>query len=108
MGRPIDFQVTEPDDETYRTGRLKLGVSATVTDTRLQAVLGADTAIWSLCADQPHNDILRRADDQAAFRQELRRLYNRIKARHGEERDAARLSSASRLTGGRGRTRLDA
>jgi hypothetical protein len=46
-------------------------------------VLGADAAIWSLCADQPHNDILRRADDQATFRQELRRLYDRIKARHG-------------------------
>jgi len=55
-----------------------------VTDTRLQTVLGADAAIWSLCADQPHNDILRRVDDQAAFRRELRRLYDRIKARHGE------------------------
>ena len=32
----------------------------------------------------PHNDILRRADDQAAFRSALRRLYDRIKAHHGE------------------------
>jgi hypothetical protein len=37
-----------------------------------------------LCADQPHNDILRRADDQATFRREIRRVYDRIKARHGE------------------------
>jgi len=83
-GPPITFQVTEPDAGLTGPVGLKLGVSATVTDTRLQAVLGADVAIWSLCADQPHNDILRRADDQAAFRRELRRLYDRIKARHGE------------------------
>jgi hypothetical protein len=37
-----------------------------------------------LCADQPHNDIVRRPDDQATFRREIRRLYDRIKARHGE------------------------
>jgi hypothetical protein len=81
---PIAIRATEPDDKLSGAVALKLGISATVTDARLQAVLGADAAIWSLCADQPHNDILRRADDQAAFRQELRRLYDRIKARHGE------------------------
>jgi len=47
-------------------------------------VAGGDAAIWSFCADRPRNDILRRADDQATFRWELRRLYDRIKARHGE------------------------
>ena len=83
-GPPIKFRITEPDGGLSGPAALKLGVSATVTDTRLQAVLGADTAIWSLCADQPHNDILRQAFDQATFRQELRRLYDRIKAHHGE------------------------
>jgi hypothetical protein len=63
---------------------LKLGVSATVTDDRIHTVLGADAAIWSLCVDEPHNDILRRPEDKAAFRTALRRLYDRIKARHGE------------------------
>jgi hypothetical protein len=81
---PITFQVTEPDAGLTGPVGLTLGVSATVTDTPLQAVLGADVAIWSLCADQPYNDILRRADDQVAFRRELRRLYDRINARHGE------------------------
>jgi hypothetical protein len=83
-GPPIAIRATEPDDELSGAVALKLGYSATVTDSRLQAVLGADAAIWSLCADRPHNDILRRADDQEAFRRELRRLYDRIKARHGE------------------------
>ena len=45
---------------------------------------GGDAATGQLCADQPHNDIVRRPDDQATFRREIRRLYDRIKARHGE------------------------
>jgi hypothetical protein len=83
-GPPIAIRVTEPDHQLSGRVALKLGFSATVMNARLQAVLGSDAAIWSLCADLPHNDILRRADDQAAFRRELRRLYDRIKARHGE------------------------
>jgi hypothetical protein len=83
-GPSIMFRTTEPDDRLLGAIALKLGVSVTVTDARLQAVLGADAAIWSLCADQPHNDILRRPEDQAKFRRELRRLYDHIKARHGE------------------------
>jgi len=83
-GPLITFRTTEPDDRLPSKVALKVAVSATVTDERLEAVAGGDAAIWSLCADQPHNDILRRADDQATFRRELRRLYDRIKARHGE------------------------
>lgn len=62
---------------------LKLGVSATITDDRIERVLGPETAIWSLCAENPHNDIVRRPDDQSAYRSALRRLFDRIKARHG-------------------------
>ena len=80
-GRPSLFG---PDDGLPGEVALKLAISATVTDERLQTAAGGDAAIWSLCADQPHNDILRRADDQATFLRELRRLYDRIKARHGE------------------------
>jgi hypothetical protein len=56
-GPPIAIRVTEPDDKLSGPVALKLGFSATVTDAKLHAVLGADAAIWSLCADQPHNDI---------------------------------------------------
>lgn len=81
---PMTFEVSEPDVEATGSVALKLGVSATVVDTRIRSVLGPDTAVWSLCAEQPHNDILRRPEDQAVFRGTLRRLYDRIKARHGE------------------------
>jgi hypothetical protein len=80
----VAFQVGEPELAARGPVALKLAVSATVTDERIRNVLGEDAAIWSLCADDPHNDILRRADDQAAFRGVLRRLYDRIKAHHGE------------------------
>lgn len=82
---PMTLRVTAPVSQRSGAVALKLGVSATIADTRLEAVLGSDASIWSLCADDPHNDILRRPEDQSAFRQELRRLYNRIKAQHGEE-----------------------
>lgn len=80
----ITFHVSEPDRPVPGPVALKLGVSATVVDDRIRAVLGPDAAIWSLCADIPHNDVLRRPEDQMHFRNALRRLYDCIKARHGE------------------------
>lgn len=63
---------------------LKLALSATVTDDRIRAVLGDDAAIWSLAAENPHNDIMRRPEDLVEFKRHLRRLLDRIKAVHGE------------------------
>ena len=63
---------------------LKLALSATVTDDRLRAVLGDDVAIWSLTAESPHNDIMRRPEDLVEFKRHLRRLFDQIKAVHGE------------------------
>jgi hypothetical protein len=81
---PIRFQVSEPPTGAAGAVALKLGVSATITDDRIHQALCPDAAIWSLSAAHPHNDILRRPDDQAVYRRELRRLFDRIKARHGE------------------------
>lgn len=81
----IRFVETEPS--SYAGDRplaLKLALSATVTDDRIQAVLGADVAIWSLIAEEPHNDIMRRPQDLSEFRQRIRRILDRIKVAHGE------------------------
>jgi SMODS-associated and fused to various effectors sensor domain len=51
-GPPITFRTTEPDDRLPGKVALKLAVSATVTDERLQAMAGGDAAIWSLGANQ--------------------------------------------------------
>lgn len=80
----ITFQVGEYLGPPEAAVALKLALSATVTDDRILAVLGHDAAIWSLTADNPHNDILRRPEDLVEFRRHLRRLLDRIKAIHGE------------------------
>ena len=50
-----------------------------MTDDRITKLLGEDAAIWSVTASEPHNDILRRPEDQ------MRSLFDRIKAEHGED-----------------------
>lgn len=79
----IQFTVSEPRQYSGSVA-LKLGVSATINNDRIHKVLGSEASIWSICAATPHNDILRRPEDQSAFRSLLRRLYDRIKACHGE------------------------
>lgn len=80
---PITYRVSEPAKGKNGPIALKLGISATLTDNRITQVLG-DAAIWSVTVDAPHNDILRRPEDQAAFRRLMRGLFDRIKAAHGE------------------------
>lgn len=80
----ITFQVGEYSGPPEAAVALKLALSATVTDERIRAVLGDDTAIWSLTAENPHNDIMRRPEDLVEFKRHLRRLLDRIKAVHGE------------------------
>lgn len=83
-GARVCYQIAEPASGRSGAVALKLGVSATITDDRIERVLGHDAAIWSLCADAPHNDIVRSPEDQAVYRTALRRLFDTIKARHGD------------------------
>lgn len=81
----VRFVETMPEDAAGRSSvALKLALSATVTDDRIRAVLGDDVAIWSLTAEEPHNDIMRRPQDLSEFKQRVRTLLDRIKAVHGE------------------------
>lgn len=81
----ITFQVAEYAGPPEATIALKLALSATVIDDRIRRVLGDDAAIWSLTAENPHNDIMRRPEDLVEFKRHLRRLLDRIKAVHGEK-----------------------
>jgi hypothetical protein len=80
----ITYSRGEPAQDRTGPVALKLGVSATITDDRIERVLGEDTAIWSLCAEAPHNDIVRCPEDQVAYRKALRLLFDAIKGRHGD------------------------
>jgi len=80
---PVRYRISEPASGRSGEVALKLGVSATITDDRIERVLGSDAAIWSLCAESAHNDIVRSPEDQAGYRTALRRLFDAIKAKHG-------------------------
>jgi hypothetical protein len=85
-GQPaITFLIGECEGAPRSPVALKLALSATVTDDRIHAVLGKDVAIWSLTAENPHNDVMRRPEDLAEFKRHLRLLLDRIKATHGED-----------------------
>jgi hypothetical protein len=78
-GEPMRFQASGSDVRSRKVA-LKLGLSATITDDRIQRVLGDAVPIWSVTAEAPHNDIIRRAADLRIFRRMLRRTFNEIKA----------------------------
>lgn len=80
----ITYHVREYAGPSDVAVALKLALSATITDDRIKAVLGDDAAIWSLTAENPHNDIMRRPEDLVEFKRHLRQLFDRIKAVHGE------------------------
>lgn len=79
----VAFNLSEPSTANGKVA-LVLGVSATVEHDRIIAACGPDAAIWSVTAANPHNDIVRSAEDQIEFRRLLRQVFNRIKAVHGE------------------------
>jgi hypothetical protein len=80
----VTYRARAPELPASGAVALKLGISATISDDRIRRQLGSDAAIWELCADAPHNDIIRSPEDQTAYRVALRRMFNDIKARHGD------------------------
>lgn len=83
-GTPLQFSVRRP---TSFKGipALVLGVSAPISDERITSVLGDDISIWSISADAPGNDVMRRKEDLSRFRREVRAILADIKAAHGEK-----------------------
>lgn len=81
----ISFKVKDYSGPKDVPIALKVAISATVDDERIRSVLSDDAAIWSITAEEPHNDIMRRSEDLAIYKTHLRRLFDRIKAHHGED-----------------------
>lgn len=80
---PLRFVETRSERKTANVA-LKLPISASISDERIYASVGADAAIWSLGVSDAHNDCIRRPDDIGVFRRRLRQLMNAIKLQHGE------------------------
>ena len=83
-GDPIAFRRSS-SCSSAKVVALKVALSATVTDDRIRRVLGPDVPIWSITADEPHNDIMRRTEDLRTWRRLLRRMFDEIKAACGRE-----------------------
>jgi hypothetical protein len=81
----IRFRTMEPQAASGSLVALKLALSATIADERIRSAFAGDYPIWSLTCEEPHNDIMRRPGDLAAFRKHLRRLFDSIKAKHGPD-----------------------
>jgi hypothetical protein len=79
---PIAFQIREPENTNGPAG-LVLSISATITQDRIERVLGPDACIWSVTIPSPHNDVVKSASSLGAFRATLRPLLDQIKAAHG-------------------------
>jgi hypothetical protein len=80
---PVQYELYRAD-RTDSQVALKLEISAPVSDERVRAVLGPETAIWSISAAGAHNDIVRRPEDIAAFAVLFRKTLDDIKLVHGE------------------------
>ena len=78
-GARIRYQVRRPE-KALGPAALVLALSATVIDERITSVLGEDVAIWSITAEQPHNDIMQCRSDLGEFRRLVRAMLNDIKA----------------------------
>ena len=80
---PLRFEIEEPAVATG-TPALVLGFSATITDDRIERVLGPDVSIWKVTVPTPHNDLLQAESQLTQWRQLLRPLLDQIKATHGQ------------------------
>lgn len=82
-GAPMKFRLREAKPGVGLPA-LILGLSGTIVDDRIAAVLGKDARVWAIEAENPHNDIIKRREDLSEFRVLARRALDAIKARHGE------------------------
>ena len=80
--QPFNYLVIEPSTFDHEPA-LVLSLSATITDDRITELLGSDINIWHVTIPSPHNDFLKTRSQTRAFRELLRELLEKIKAKHG-------------------------
>ena len=83
--KPLQFN-TIPGKAGPRTVALKLSISAEISDERvIRAIPNEEVSIWSLQSDRLGTSVLRSEDDLSAFRQEVGRTLDAIRAMHGDD-----------------------
>lgn len=82
VSAPVPLAVSEPA-VIGGTPALVLAISATITPDRITRVLGDDAAVWTITVPEPHNDSVKARGMLSTFRQEVRKVLDQMKARHG-------------------------
>jgi hypothetical protein len=84
---PDEFEyILSTPAEKLTNVAINLSFSGTINNERITHVLGADTSIWSLSINEPYNDFLKAKGQLELFRKTYKRLLDRIKAVHGEDK----------------------
>ena len=78
------YKVSRPSS-CHSAVALKIGLSATITQSRLSHAMEGMFSTWGVTIDNPNNDFLQGHEQLAQFRVVLRRTLDRIKAQHGEK-----------------------
>jgi len=82
---PAGFEYTVIEPNTFKSSPvLNLSLSATINNARISRVLNEPHSIWMMTIKHPNNDFLKSRQQLRMFRTELRKLLDRIKAKHGE------------------------
>lgn len=85
-GPHISLMVTKPDTlSPAPLAKLKISISAEIHDERVRSVGPLNAPIWSIKAENPHNDILRYPSDLAHIRSVFRRTIDAIASAHGPD-----------------------
>ncbi len=83
---PDDFKlIVERPSRISGPPALILGLSATITRDRIERVLDTDAAIWTITVPEPKHDAIPSRQGLSEFRQQVRRLLDEIKAKHGQD-----------------------
>jgi len=79
----FEYAVVEPDSFDGAPA-LNVSLSVTVINDRISEVLKEPDSVWMMTIEHPNNDFLKSRLQLQMFRQEFRKLLNRMKAKHRE------------------------
>lgn len=77
------FHIIPPNKEGTQIA-LNLSLSATITNDRIESVLGENTSIWTITVDNPNRDFLKARKHLQAFREVLFSFFDVAKSTHGQ------------------------
>lgn len=79
-----DFELREPEN-TNGIPVLNISLSATITNERIEELFDEPVSIWTLTHEKPYNDFLKSEIILSKFRKTCRLLFDRVKAKHGQQ-----------------------